>query len=490
MKKFVKNCCYSVLLSGMLLFFGTTVQAAEADTIKSGVYADEIDLSGKTGMEAEAVISAYVESLKDVEITLIAANDKEVKVTAGDLQISWANPEIVTEALNLGTKGNVIERYKAIKDLEQEGRVLDIQFSFDVQAINDVLTGKCVKYDQKPINYSLKRENGQFYVVPGQIGYTMDVEASIDEVYQYLTEEWEGQPCQIALKIVTAEPKGSAEELASVKDVLGTYTTSFKSSNGARAANVENGCQQMNGFTLYPGEELSAQEAMSPFTAENGYYEAGSYINGKVVDSLAGGICQVSTTLYNAVLLAELEVTERYNHSMTVTYVEPSADAAIASSAGKDFKFVNSTDTPIYIEGYTKNKEITFNIYGKETRDPGHAVRFESEILSTTVPSADEIFADPSQPIGYIVTEGAHTGYKAKLWKIVTENGVEVSRTQVNSSNYRMMPRSATVGVATEDAHAREEIMAAIGTANIDHVKNVIGALTAAPAPVYDDDDD
>ena len=83
----------------------------------------------------------------------------------------------------------------------------------------------------------------------------------------------------------------------------------------------------------------------------------GSYLNGKVVDSIGGGIRQVSTTLYNAVLRAELEVTERHNHSMIVTYVDPSADAAIAESSGKDFVFVNNTDYPIYIDGHTADKK-------------------------------------------------------------------------------------------------------------------------------------
>jgi len=87
-------------------------------------------------------------------------------------------------------------------------------------------------------------------------------------------------------------------------------------------------------------------------------------------------------------------------------------------------------------------------------------------------PPADQIYADAGQPIGYIVTESAHIGYKARLWKITMENGVEVSREQVNSSTYKMVPRSATVGTATSDPQAYEEIMAAISTANIDHVKN------------------
>ena len=205
-------------------------------------------------------------------------------------------------------------------------------------------------------------------------------------------------------------------------------------------------------------------------------------MNGKVVDSLGGGICQVSTTLYNAVLNAELEVTERHNHSMIVSYVDPSADAAIAESSGKDFCFVNNTDAPIYIEGVIENKRVTFTIYGKETRAANRQVKYESKVLEVINPPADMIYADASQPIGYIVQESAHIGYKAQLWKVVTEDGVEVSRTQVNSSSYKMVPRSATVGTATNDPTAYEEIMAAIGTNSIDHVKNVIALLTAQPA--------
>ena len=266
-----------------------------------------------------------------------------------------------------------------------------------------------------------------------------------------------------------------------MKDVLGTFTTSYSSSGPNRSANVANGCELINGTLLYPGDEFSTYECVAPFTQANGYYMAGSYMNGKVVDSLGGGICQVSTTLYNTVLLAELEVTERNNHSMIVTYVDPSADAAIAESSGKDFKFVNNLDYPVYIEGVTQNKRITFTIYGRETRDPGREIRYESKVLEVNKPPADMLYADASKPLGYLVYDSAHVGYKAQLWKVVLENGTEVSRTQVNSSSYKMVPRSATVGTATEDPAAYEEIMAAIGTGSLDHVKNVIAILTAPP---------
>ncbi len=469
---------------GLWSFAGVPAQAASADTMKKGIYADEIELSGMTSGEAVQAIEAYVEELKGVKLTLLAAGDNKVETTAGDLGITWANPELVQEALHIGTTGNVIERYKIMKDLEHENLVYSVAFDFDEAAIRDLLATEGVRYDQDAVNMSLAREDGQFQIIEGQTGYKLDVETSAALVYDYLIAQWNGSPADIALDIEEEAYEGTEEELLLVKDVLGTFTTSFTTSGASRTANVVTGCEKIDGTTLYPGEEFSMLAVVTPFTSENGYHMAGSYLNGKVVDSYGGGICQVSTTLYNALLLAEIDVTERYNHSMTVSYSELSADAAIAESAGKDFRFVNNTDAPIYIEGTVKNKHITFNVYGVETRDEGRQVSYVSEVLQTIEPQTDTIYQDAAQPIGYVLEgQSAHIGYKAKLWKIVTENGVEVSREVVNTSSYRATPRSATVGVATEDPYAYNEMQAAIGTGKIDHVKNVIALLTGQPMP-------
>lgn len=456
--------------------------AANSPVIKTGVYAGEIDLSGMTEAEAVQAVNAYINNLKSAQITLLTGDNQQIAATAGELGLFWSNPELVSEALALGSSGNVIERYKAIKDLEHTKKVFPIEYNFSVSDINAFLINTCSKYDKEAVNGSLKRENGVFQYTEGQPGYRLDVEKSIDAIYDFLTNGWSGGAGTVELIVQSVQPKGTEEELSQVKDLLGSFTTSFASSDADRSANVTNGCHFVNGTLLYPGEEFSTYNTVSPLTAENGYFKGGAYLNGQVVDSIGGGICQVSTTLYNAVLLAELEVTMRYNHSMSVSYVDPSADAAISESAGKDFRFVNNTDTPIYIEGYVKNKKITFNIYGKETRSADRKVSYVSEILETTPPS-EQINADTSKPLGYISVGGSpHTGYKARLWKVVTENGIEVSREKVNSSNYRMSPRIATVGVVTEDPNAYNEIMAAIGTGSIDHVKDVI-ALLIPPAP-------
>lgn len=484
MKKWMKHWGAAILSLAVLCSISLSVRAAGEATLKEGVLIQGMDLSGMNKAEAIDAVEQYIEdTLRPVQVTLLTSNNTEVQVTVGDLGITWSNPQILDEALAIGTEGNVITRYKMLKDLQREPVNYELTFNYDVNCINEILTQQCSQYDQEVINATLKRENDAFTVIEGQTGYYLDVELSIDTVYEYMLQEWDLQPCTIELDVVVTQPQGTAEELALVTDLLGSYTTSFSSSGADRSANVTNGCNLINGSTLYPGEEFSTYEKVAPFTQKNGYYMAGSYLNGKVVDSLGGGICQVSTTLYNAVLEAELEVTERHNHSMIVTYVEPSADAAIAESSGKDFKFINNLDIPVYIEGVIQGKTITFNIYGHETRSSSRKVTYESKVLEVINPPGELLYAEAGQPIGYLVKgESAHIGYKAQLWKVVTENGVEVERTQINSSSYKMVPSSYHVGVATADPNAYAAIIDAINSGSVANVRNVIAIVAQQQA--------
>ena len=463
-------------------FFVMPVQAKE-EKIVSGIYAEDIDLSGMTEMEAREAIDAYVATFGDAQITLHAPEEGEITATAADLGLQWGNQEILDEAASFGRDGDILQCYKELRDLEYQNKVYKISFDFDKDKIHSLIEENAAQYDQEAVNATLQKTENGFEITEGQSGRVVDRDGTTDAVYDYLINEWDGGACDLDMQVEMSEPQGTVEDLEKVKDVLGTFSTSYSTSGGARSANVANGCSLINGRTLYPGEEFSAYEAVSPFTADNGYQMAGSYLNGQVVDSLGGGICQVSTTLYNAVLRAELEVTERYNHSMIVTYVDPSADAAIAESAGKDFKFVNNTEHPIYIDGYVVGKDITFTIYGVETRPADRQVKYESNVLSVIRPESDVIYTDVAMPLGKVVSQSAHIGYKAELWKVVTENGVEVSREQINSSSYKMVPRTATVGLSTNDVNAYNEMLAAVATNNIDHVKNVAAALAQFATP-------
>ena len=477
----MKKISMAIPLMAAALTLITMPVNAQEKKIEAGIYAGDMDLSGMTTREAEDKIRAYVDSFGGTEITLNAVDGGTIVTTASELGLKWGNEGILYEAANFGRDGDILQCYKELRDLEYSNKVYDIVLDFDRSKIRSLIEENAEQYNQEAVNATMVKTDGGFTITEGQDGIVVDTEASAEAVYDCLTDDWNGRDCEIDLVITVDEPAGNAEDLAQVKDVLGTFTTSYSTSGGSRSANVANGCRLIDGTLLFPGEEFSAYEAVCPFTEANGYYMAGSYLNGQVVDSLGGGICQVSTTLYNAVLLSELDVTERYNHSMIVTYVDPSADAAIAESSGKDFKFVNNTDYPIYIEGITTpDKHITFTIYGVETRDSNREVIYESVVLERTVPEEEVIYADESLPVGYCSVQSAHIGYKAQLWKVVRENGVEVSREQVNSSSYMKAPRSATVGVATADEGARNAIMAAIETNSIDEVKAVAGAYKAA----------
>lgn len=465
----------------LLLLPGIPTKAADGRTIAKGVYIGDIDVSGMTITDAGAAVNSYFDKMASAEITLSAGEGKNLTITGDELGISWKNSQIIEEAYSLGHTGNIVQRYKAIKDLENNGHRFEIEYGFNEEHLQDIVGNRCSSFNQEKVNYSLVRTADGFTVSQGQTGYLIDVNESIAAIKTFVTGGWDGENATVALSVKEDAPLGSEEELSKVKDVLGTYTTSYKTSGSSRSANVANGCKLINGTTVYPGEEFSVLDAITPFTEANGYFPAGSYLNGIVVESIGGGICQVSTTLYNAVLLAELDVTERHSHSMIVTYVSPSADAAIAESGGKNFKFVNSTDYPIYIEGYTSSdKHITFTIYGVETRDSSRKVTYKSEVLETTPASADEFMTDSSQALGYVGTQSAHIGYKAQLRKIVTENGVEVSNEVINSSTYKMVPKIITVGTAGADATAVSQLQTAMATKDVGTVKAVAAALAAA----------
>ena len=477
MKKFL----WSLLFCG-ILFWGTGMEAdAKEDVlIHQGVYLDEVDVSGMNEAQARAALEDYIKTLGQETLTL-QVEEHEVPVQMSDLGLTCSNPQVLDEALGIGKSGDIIKRFKEQKQLERSNKVLELTWTVDKSKVSQVIETECVKFDVEAVDADLVREGGAFRIIPGTTGVKLNVEGSKTAVVNYVEQEWNKENGRVELPAEVAHPRGSEEELSKVKDVLGTFSTSYASSNGNRSQNVANGAKLINGTLLYPGDTFSAYEAVSPFTQANGYQMAGAYLNGKVVDSLGGGICQVSTTLYNAALLAEMEIVERSPHSMIVTYVDPAADAAIAGTY-KDLKFKNNTASPIYIEGSTtSNKVITFTIYGEETRSPSREVKYTSKTLGTTDPG-QVIVAAPGQGIGYYHVEGAHRGVKAELYKHVYENGVEVSTEKVNTSSYMASPRTITVGVAGDPALS-EELQAAIATQDEALVQAVMASCVARMQP-------
>ena len=451
------------LLMGIVLFGeNDRINAQSKDEgIAEGIYIESVYIGGMSAEEAEMALADYVAELAEKEFTL-EAGDKQLTFTAGQMGLEVLNDHIIQTALDVGKTGSLLKRYKDLKDLEQGDLILELNLGVDRTAITALINDNLKKINTEAVNNGLIREKGAFTYVPGTTGIEVNVTASTALIEEYICTEWDREDATVLLSAEITEPKGTKEELAKVKDLLSSYSTNFRTSGAARVTNINVATDRINGTVLYPGEEFSVNETIQPRDAAHGYKEAGSYEGGQTVQSYGGGVCQVSTTLYNAVILAELGVTERQSHSMTVSYVPLSMDAAIAGDY-LDFKFVKNTEAPIYIEGYTKGKDLYFNIYGEETRPANREISFETVVLETMDPGTQ--FTASEDPIGSVIqTQSKHIGYKTQLWKIVKVDGVEKSRELFNKSSYRSSPKILKVGIATDNESLRSSVYSAIAT--------------------------
>ena len=403
----VATACLAVTVSAL--------SSKKKGIICEGISVNGIEMGGKTEKEAKKLLSDYIDKVKNKELVVsITQNGKEQGVES----ISFKDLKVKEEIVQIGEKGNIIDRYKAIKSAKENKPEYNLEFKYDAKKIDSFIKNIADKYDIAPENANLTREAGRFIVSGGRIGRSLDKKKAVlsakAEVEGYLNE----LPGKIAdetkveLALETKKPKYDKKALSMVTDLLGSYTTRFTPAGG-RGQNVANGCKHINGSVVMPGETLSANKKMAPYTVQNGYGMGTAYVDGKVVPDMGGGICQVSSTLYNAVLFSELGVVQRQNHSLSVDYVELARDAAIAGT-WKDFVFKNTTDYPVYVEGITNGGQITFNVYGHETRDVAHRkVELSSVVLSR------------------------ENGSKAQLYKLIYENGVLKDKILVNTSTYK-----------------------------------------------------
>ena len=417
---------------------------AKETQLPEGLYIGDISLGGLTKKEAQQKVKQYVDSMADQAITL-DVDGTAVETTAADLGFAWSNQDAVEEAAGHAVKGNLIERYMGQKDLEKNPVHVALETSVDEQKVGDVIRENCEGLAGEPQNAGITRVEDGFEITPGVAGRVVDAAATKAAIDQALMES-EGDSIQVQAAVTTQEPQITEEDLASIQDVLGTFSTDFSSSGASRSGNLSNGASKINGHVLMPGETISGYECMHPFTTENGYFTAAAYENGRVVDSIGGGVCQIATTLYNAALRAELEITQRQNHSMIVTYVKPSMDAAIAGTY-KDIKITKNYSTPIYVEGGTSGKTLTFTIYGKETRPENRTVEYVSETLSTIDPGAPTEQVDMSMaPGSRRQVQSAHRGLKSRLWKVVKIDGTETERTLLHTDTYNASKAVVLVG--------------------------------------------
>jgi len=430
----------------MLLFKPDSAYADEKEaTIAKGVYIDTVDIGGMTVKEAQAALKKHIESLRGKSFAVLIG-DATLVVTMEELDYKYEPNNYIEQAVKLGKAGNLIQRYKDNKDIEHGKKVYPLTYTYNEDKLMKILEKAAEKYKVKPKNATFTRKNGEFIFTDHELGSRMDVESTFITVKEKL-DNWNRLDFIVQAHMVDVLPQYTREDLEKCTTILGEFTTEYKDSSEDRAANLANGARLINNAVLYPGDVFSSLDYLLPFTLENGYYMAGSYNAGRIEQTIGGGACQVTTTLYNAVLRAELEIVERHAHSMTVSYVDLAYDAAIAENS-KNFKFKNNLDLPILIEAFSRDRVITFRIWGHETRPENRTVKFENKVLKEIAPPAeDKVTKDPTKPESYKkVTQKAKYGYVAELYKIVYVDGVEVSRELVNKSVYNAEPAHVTIG--------------------------------------------
>lgn len=469
MKKSKKAGLILTVGAALFLAAGAPALADETDTISKNVYIGGVNVSGMTEEQATKAVEEKLGKGTGGNYT-VKIGDETTTAMAEDFGMEWTNREVVHEAMEVAKGGNLIKQYKDKKDLQVEPKNFEVAYAPNEQAVKTYVEKLAEEYNRDAEEGDITFANGYPEVTGGETGIAVNVDQSVSSIMKAL----EGDGTELTVVAEVQKPSVTKEELSQVKDVLGTATTYYGSSY-ERNTNVEVGASKINGTLIMPGETFSVTAAVTPFNADNGYYPAPSYESGQVVDTYGGGICQVSTTLYNAVLKAELQVDERHNHTMLVSYVDPSKDAAIAEGL-MDFIFTNNTDAPIYIYGVGYQGTLNFTIYGHETRDPNRSISFRSETLSQTDASTNvKLVAKSDQNIGYLnQTQSAHQGLEAVLWKDIVNADGTTDTVQVNSSSYQASPAIYEVGIVSPNTQASAAIQTAIANNDLATVQAII----------------
>ena len=277
-----------------------------------------------------------------------------------------------------------------------------------------------------------------FTVYPEEEGIDFDVDAA----KQLLTEEKEEY--EIPLKIT--KPTKTVKDIGTeaFPDLLATFSTNYNAGNANRTTNLKLAANKINGTVLLPNEEFSYNKVVGERTIKAGYKMAATYSNGAVVDGLGGGICQISSTLYDAVVMANLKITTRRNHQFVTSYLPAGKDATVVWGS-QDFKFVNSRKYPIRITATVQNGVATIQVWGIK-EEVEYDISIETKKIATIEP-ATQYISDPSLPAGQQkVVQAGSNGRKVEAYKVTKLNGQVVSTTLLSKDTYNAMKRIVRVG--------------------------------------------
>lgn len=363
----------------------------------------------------------------------------------------------VGEAFDLMREAGSYEEFmQEVADIAEKGVDIPLSFATDEASVKTYVEELSYLVDTPPVNkgYSVDSSTHKLTVTECQDGYGIDQSALVEQILNL--DPTEATQLTIPMTTLTGSDAGQDYVRRS------TFTTKVTGTKD-RKYNVKKGCEMINGTVLKPGEVFSTNAKLGQRTSKNGWKMATAYVSGSHEKQAGGGVCQLSSTLFNAVLYADLEVTDRRNHSMPVGYVDKGCDATI-NSVGNiiDFKFKNNTEGDIIIISYTETKSgdlyLTFDIYGLPMSDEFDKIEIKTKKLSTQSVTT-EYTEDPTKEEGYekVESEGS-TGYKYRTYVYYYKDGkVLEDKTITFESTYKMFPKKVTIGTKVVDKDDKDK---------------------------------
>ncbi|MFZ5645716.1 MAG: VanW family protein [Bacillota bacterium] len=420
----IKIAILSVTLAfiGALTTIGVSL-AKENDKIVPGVYVQGGDLSGLTREKASEVLLGLEKDLVQSTPLVLRYEDRFWLLKPHNIGLAVDTEKVLDEALGVGRKGSPAERWRQWRKASREGLLIPLYVKADRARLDSELDVIASEITTVPRDAYLKiNPDDTVEVVPSVDGIRVDS----DKVSQSLVDifkDYQKTP-EIKLSLIKSSPKVSTAEIAAlgVDGILASFTTTFNQKDTDRSYNVKTAASALEGMLIKPSEVFSFNEVVGPRSTEAGYKNAKVIINNELVDGLGGGVCQVSSTLYNVVLLANFEIIDRANHSIPVAYVAPGRDATVTDNY-LDFRFKNTTPNHVYIKTLIGPGRITIKLYGNSKYRKQVLIRTK---VIETIPFKQVYEKDPTLKEGEVkLKRQGSPGLRVLAERVVLENGQE-----------------------------------------------------------------
>lgn len=408
------------------------------NTIYKGVKIDGYDMGNKTVEQA----LKYIKEKKEKEINSLFMNliyeENVYKIKLIELGFSYKYDEAVESAYKLGRQGNFIKRLKDI-GMMKTGIEVPLETFYESEKIENIVDNISQEINKDAVDAVLNFNNGKITVTDEIIGKKV----LGDELYNKI-EKNIYILSDIDIPVDNINPRLTKAFISRINGVIGEFSTSFKGSSKGRIENIRLSSKAISNKLILPGEEFSYNNATGPRTAQSGYREANIIIGGELTPGLGGGVCQTSTTMYNALLLSDITILERHPHSIPASYVPFGQDAAV-SYGYLDLQFRNDFDFPIFTHAKLVGDRIYVYIYG-DTKVKNYTVKISPKIVETIHPNTEEIFDEKLQPGERLDIQRGRTGYKVKTYKTIIKNGSVISKKEITYDHYRKKDNIYKIG--------------------------------------------